>query len=374
MRAILATMALLAATTGASAQDGSEASGEVRSAVDRNCMDDDGNDRCRRQAHDRMRALYGIESAEDLLARGVTMRRAMFVDGYGNDVVAITFWREPETAPMVEVRSPRADGGEQSRPLRTAISGKTWAEVVSASAYFDRELATEPRQEGEDDSFPPPPNICLHSWVVVVDAVDAPRVSPNIVFGTGSVAAARDSSLPVEATSTPASIRSDTEDACSRGLAIAYAFELAEIALGQLAECSSLELDDFRNEPHLLGLCHQLRGDRLVAGEASAIPRNLQRALRTGSELELSWLFVGSGVERSRQNRYRAAIEGGNTYFEPPLGIDADHAVIKGEVVWTQENGPPVERADLTLNLLRVTGDFVIDTFEVSARRPYERE
>lgn len=372
MRAIVATMALLAATAAASAQDRSAALDGTRGAVDHNCRDDDGIDRCGREAHDRMRTLYGLESSEDLLARGVTMRRAMFVDGYGNDLVAVAFWREPGKSPMVEVRSPRTDGGEEPPPLRAAISGKTWDEVVAASAYFDRELAAEPAPAGEGERFRPPPSICLHSWVVVVEAVDAPRISPNVVFGTGSAAAARDSSLPVEVTRTPANTRTATEDACSSGLAMVYAFKLAEIARGQLTECSSLELEDFRNEPHLLGLCHQLRGDRLVAGEASAIPRKLQRALRTGSELELSWLFAGSGVDRSRQNRYLAAIAGGNAYFKPPTGIDADHATIEGEVVWTRENGPSVERAELTLNLLRVTGDFVIDTFEVSARRPYD--
>jgi hypothetical protein len=367
MRGILAAMVLLAAAGTAAAQDGAAA----RPAVDRNCTDDNGRDRCGREAQDRMRALYGIDSPEDLLARGVTMRRATFVDGYGNDVAAITFWREPGKAPMVEVRSPRSGERDEPQPLRATISGKTWDEVVSASVYFDRELAPEPRPGGENDTVPPPPSICLHSWVVVVDAVDAPRVNPSIVFGTGSIGAARDPQLPVEVTNTPASIRSDTEDACSAGLAMNYAFELAKIALGQLSECSSLDLDEFRNAPHLLGMCHQLRGDRLVAGEASVIPGKLWRAQRTGSELEMSWLFAGSGTER--QKRYLAAIEGGSAWFKAPVGIDADHAVIDGGITWTADNGPPLEQADLRLNLLRVTGDFVIDTFEVSNRRPYQR-
>ncbi len=364
MRAVLAATLLLTMTATAWAQDRSATPAQASAAFDRNCRDDDGNDRCGLDAHDRMRALYGFESAEDLLARGVSFRRAMFVDGYGNDLVAITFWREPGKAPMVEARSPRVDGREEPPPLRATISGETWDKIVSGSVYFDRELATDP--PGADEL----PSFCLHSWVVVVDAVDAPRVSPNIVYGTGSIGRERDPLLPVEVTLTPASIRSDTEDACTRGLAMSYAFELAEIALGELTECSSLKLDDFRNEPHLLGMCHQLRGDRLVAGEASAIPGKLRQAIRTESALGLSWLFAGSGHER--QNRYLAAIDGGSTYFTAPVGIDADHAVIKGEIVWTQENGPPTERADLTLNLLRVTGDFVIDTFEVSERRPFE--
>ena len=48
---------------------------------ERGCGDDDGNDRCDPAVQDRMRALYGLESPEALLARGVTVRRAMFDDG-----------------------------------------------------------------------------------------------------------------------------------------------------------------------------------------------------------------------------------------------------------------------------------------------------
>lgn len=369
MRAIFAALVLVAASTAASAQERPPASVESRGLPDADCSDDDGNDRCSRTAHERMRGLYGIESPKVLLARGVTMRRAMFVDGYGNDLVAITFWREPGKAPMVEVRTPQAEGGEEPQPLRAAVSGRTWDEIVAASAYFDRDLAAEPPQPGSAAMSPPGPRLCLHSWVVVAEAIDAPRVSPNIVFGTGSVAAARDPSLPVEVVTTPASIRSDTEDACSDGLGMAYAMKLAKAGLDQLTECSSLKLDEFRNEPHLLATCHRLRGDRLVAGEANALPQRLRRALSTENAQQVGRLFVGTGIER--QNRYRSAIAGGSVYFEAPVGIDADHATIEGEVVWTGEDGSPTERADLTLNLLRITGGFVIDTFEISGRRPH---
>lgn len=363
MRAILAVIVLMAVSTAASAQERPSASAETRSSPDPDCSDDGGNVRCGRASHERMRALYGIESPEALLARGVTVRRAMFVDGYGRDMVAVTFWREPGKVPMVEVRSPRAEGGEEPQPLRAAVSGRAWEEIVSASAYFDRDLAPDAA------TSPPGPRLCLHSWVVVVEAVDAPRVVPNIVFGTGSVAQDRDPSLPVEVITTPASIRSDTEDACSDGLGMNYAMELAKAGMAQLTECSALKLDDFRNEPHLLATCHRLRGDRIVAGEANVTLGRLQRALRTENAQELRWLFVGTGDQR--QNRYRAAIAGGNVYFTPPVGIDADHATINGEVVWNGQDGSPAERADLTLNLLRVTGDFVVDTFELSKRRPY---
>lgn len=369
MREILAAMVLMTASTAALAQERPSAPVETRSLPDPDCSDDRGSNRCGRAAHERMRALYGIESPEALLARGVTMRRAMFVDGYGRDMVAVTFWREPGKVPMVEVRSPRAEGGEEPQQLRAAVSGQTWEEIVSASEFFDRDLAAEPPQPGSAATSPPGPRLCLHSWVVVVEAVDAPRVVPNIVFGTGSVAQARDPSLPVEVSTTPASIRSDTEDACSDGLGMNYAMALATAGLDQLTECSSLKLDDFRNEPHLLATCHRLRGDRLVAGEANAIPRRLERALSTENAREAGWLFVGMGAER--QNRYRTAIAGGDVYFTAPVGIDADHAMIRGEIVWSAQDGSPSERADLTLNLLRVTGDFVIDTFELSERRPH---
>lgn len=370
MRAIAAWIALLAASAAAQAQVPSSVFTELREAYESGCRDDDGNDRCSREAQDRMLAQYGLESAQDMLARQATMRRALFVDGYGNDIVAITFWHEPGMVPMVEVRSPSTDKEANPEPLRAAISAETWAKVLSGSVFFDRELAPTPAAAVEDGSFPVPPPLCLHAWIVAVTAVDAPRVGQNVVYGTGSMAAARDPALPVEVTLTPERIRSDNESACTPGLATYYAHELASIARRHLSECSSLSLDDFRNEAHLLGLCHQLRGDRLTAGEASVVPRKLQRALRAGTELEFGWLFVGSGTER--QNRYLAAIDGGNATFKPPVGIDADHAVIEGEVVWTDENRRSAERADLRLNLLRVTGEFVIDTFEVSERRPYE--
>ena len=56
-------------------------------------------------------------------------------------------------------------------------------------------------------------------------------------------------------------------------------------------------------------------------------------------------------------------------------GVDPDHARIAGQVIFRTEGGTNDWQArDITLNLLRQTGDFVIDTFDIGARRPYVSE
>ena len=58
-----------------------------------------------------------------------------------------------------------------------------------------------------------------------------------------------------------------------------------------------------------------------------------------------------------------------------PEGVDPDHARIAGQVIFRTEGGTNDWQArDITLNLLRQTGDFVIDTFDIGARRPYVSE
>lgn len=366
--AIAVSLAFLSAGSSAVvAHDQNPSWEELEEIFARGCGDDRGIDRCDSDVQRRMHELYGTESPADLLQQNVTARRAMFVDGYGNEVAAISFARYPGQPPMVEVRSPRVAGAPQLRPLTAAVGHQAWATALSRSKNFDQRLARELPQEKpeEDDALP---DFCLHGWFVVVEAIDAPRVSPNVLAGTRSEDMERDPALPVEAVMEPGSIRSDAESACADGLAVDYAFELAAVALASLAECSTLTLDSFRNTAELLGQCHRLGGDRLAAGEANVTIDKLQRALRLDQTRELAWLFAGLGDTRAA--RFTDALDGGALFLNGPVGVDADHAEVEGQVIRFNE-GDPVEATDISLKLLRQAGDFVIDTFEVSNRRPF---
>ena len=346
------------------AQDTARA--DIADVFDRGCGDDNGVDRCDSDVQRRMLELYGVESAEDLVASGTSAYRAMFVDGYGNDIAVVSFIREPGVSPYVEVRTPKAgDGAAPAEPLRAPIGKAMWEDVIGSAVHFDEKLAREV-QPAENDGVT---LTCLHGWFVVAEAAVAPRVAQNVLAGTGSAAAERDVSLPVEARMREASIRRDAESACADGLAVGFAFGLADLAAKALPQCTTFDTDDFRNTPMVLSACARSSGDRLVAGDASRLTSKLKQALRLENEDELTWLFVGYGEERAR--RFLTAIDGGQVYFGQPDGLDTDHARVEGWIVFGRgqsENSREV--ADITLNLLRQTGDFVIDTFEVGSREP----
>ena len=359
---------LLAAALGngtAFAQDADRAG--VSDVFARGCGDDNGVDRCDAEVQQQMRDLYGVERAEALIASGITAYRAMFVDGYGRDIAIVSFVREPGVTPFVEVRTPKAqDGTAQAEPLRAPVGGEMWNDVIASAAHFDEKLAREVRPPDEDGTL----RLCLHGWFIVAEAAVAPRVNQSVIAGTGSMDAERDSSLPVEAVIRDSSIRSDAEGSCANGLAVGFAFGLADFAMKALPQCTTFDIEDFRNSPMMLSACARSSGDRMAAGTASRFVSKLQRTLRLEQDDDLKWLFVGFGDERAR--RFMAAIDGGKVYLGQPVGLDADRARVEGQILFRGgESGESRQVADITLHLLRQTNDFVIDTFEVGSRRPF---
>ena len=365
MKVLLGFLCLSLLAIPASAQDRDDPS----AIADRLCSDDQGVDRCDGETQRRMRESYGLADARSVLDSGITLRRAMFVDGYGRDVAAIDFVRRPGEEPRVEVRTPSTPDEEATPPLTAPLSLESWHAAIGRSENFDQKLARE-MPAADQSSEAPPINLCLHSWVVVVEAVDAPRVSPNILVGTDSRGQVGDLALAVEAPTLPGIIRSDTEDACADGLAIPYAFAIADLAHRSLPQCSTLDLDDFRNSAMLLATCHRLRGDRHTAGEAYALSERLQNALRGADPRALQWLFVGTGAARA--DTFREAIGEGKLYLGPPEAEDFDRASVSGSVYFPAADDEGQDQiADVELHLLRQTGEFRIDTFAVGERRPY---
>lgn len=217
------------------------------------CHDDDLVDRCSPEQQRRVRELFGVKPIEAHRDAGDQVRRAFYVDGYGNDVVAIAFIRPKGGDPTLWVHFPSEPDGKRPEPLRAPVTQEVWDGVLDRSRNFDRPLAApapEPDAPGMQTI-----SLCIHSWVYTVEATD-----------------------PAEGEYSPATLRRRTEDACDDGLAEPYATELQRAAVPLLPPCARLDRSLHRNEATLLSACRLLRGDRLAAAEVMNQLDRLRRA------------------------------------------------------------------------------------------------
>lgn len=322
----------------------------VDDVFDRGCGDDNGTDRCSDAVQDKMRSLYGLESGKDLIARGVTFRRAMLVDGYGRDVVAISAHRTPGRPPVIEVRIPGALKA-QPAPLEATLNGEAWARVIAESANFDRDLV---RRKGvaEDEV-----SLCLHAWFAVGEAGDARRIEQHV--------------LP-EQLSEPV-YRRDAETACGGGLGMSFAFRLADIAYEVLAECGTINRATVRNIPMLLATCAGLKGDRQSAGEALAVLHKLQPGI--GLTQKESDRLVAHDADSVQPQLWSLLQTAGAVFFESPEGVDVDHVSARGTAIyWNTDKADDDEEATVELALIRQLDGFVVKSLRVSERRPMKRD
>lgn len=204
---------------------------DPQTPVDRDCMDDDLRDRCAAADRAKVEAELGLASIEAEAAAGSEVYRARFVDGYGRDMPAVAFVRRPGQDPMVEVQ------GSGGRRMTAPVEPDVWDAVVARARFADRELVPVETAAGAN-ALPP---ICLHSWVVVVEMANSRR----------------DREI--------APVRRATQGACGGGLAMDYAFALAEKAVPALAPCRLIDRDRQRNDVTVLATCLGLEGDRFTA-------------------------------------------------------------------------------------------------------------
>ena len=260
MRAFLLGMVLVAGA----AQPPAEAAAQAR--LSRNCSDDSGVDRCATEQQQRVRDLFGVPPIEELHAAGAQVRRAFYVDGYGRDLIALSFVRAPGRDPTLTVHWPRNSDLPAREPAQALLAQPVWEEVLTRSQYFDRDLA--PRTADPNN-----PVICLHSWVYTVEAADPPR-------GRGY----------------PGAVRRKVQDACGDGLAQPYATELARIALAAVPFCAALDRQLHRNEASMLHACAMLEGDRLAAAEGFNQALRLARVDRQDDSLRAREIFQYRGA------------------------------------------------------------------------------
>ena len=228
---------------------------------DRNCRDDRGEDRCGEAARAAMRALYGVPSIEQHREAGDQVRRAFYVDGYGRDLVLISFIRAPARDPTLWVHFPRGEGEPAPEPLSAPVPHQLWSEMLDRSENFDREMVPLPRD-------PEAIHICMHSWVFTVEATDPPN---DAVVSVGP--------------------RSEVEDGCEDGLAAVYAWELARLALPLLPHCARLEPGQHRAPASQLAACRMLSGDRMAAAEVYNQLDRFRRVRGADDEDEIAAMF-----------------------------------------------------------------------------------
>jgi hypothetical protein len=201
------------------------------------CSDDRGVDRCAPEQHRKVLELFGMQTIEHHRDRGDQVRRVFYVDGYGQDLLAIAFLRAPGRDPAVFVHYPQHQGEPQVEPLQALVPQSVWEDVLRRSAFFERPLA--PIKGKTDDLL-----LCLHSWVYTVEANDPAR--PDGDAG---------------------SLRRKTADACGDGPAEAFSDEVQRAALALFPHCSRLDSTQYRNEVTQLSACRLLAGDRIAAAE-----------------------------------------------------------------------------------------------------------
>jgi len=201
------------------------------------CRDDRGSDRCAAAEQARMRALYGLSTIEEHERAGDQVRRGMYVDGYGRDVIAISFARASGREPTVTVYFPRREGQDPVAPLTAPVPYKAWTSVLEHSRNCDRSFLPRKEKPGEI-------KICVHAWNYVVEAND-----------------------PARANYDAASLRRKAEDACSEGPAQDFAIEAERTALSLFPHCDRLDPEQHRNPASQLAACAILHGDRMAAAE-----------------------------------------------------------------------------------------------------------
>ena len=229
-------------------------------AISPDCLDDDHNNRCDAEVLARSRALLGVAPIEDEASSGAEVYRAFFVDGYGRDEPAVSFERRSGVSPMVVVR------GEKGRSVSAPVHVDVWDRIQDQSRFADRTLLST---AAEADRF------CLHARVATVEMANS-----QVDFET-------------------APVRRRTENACSHGLTLAFAFDLAALAVQAIPACKALQLP-YRNDVAKLESCLTLEGD-LVAAATLMNEKGRVTGFGVQEISEADWsLWVGHANQNAR--------------------------------------------------------------------------
>lgn len=315
------------------------------------CRDDDMVDRCSPAKQAEVRALYRVPPIESYA--GATVRRVFFVDGYGNDTVAIEFLRQPEKDPLVRVHFPRSNGEAPVAPIVQVLGSDQWHQVLAASENFDRQFAAAagPGQKGENEKGDEDIVLCLHSWVYWAEAIDR-----------------------------SAKARSTVNDACNDAPVEQFAWAAARIAISAFPYCNAIDPKLSRNDVTRLRSCARLAGDRLAAATvfndangfrlldspkhggldgiaAHDVELDFQGSRTTGEDARAFW--------RSLMSRENAP----DFYYQGIHGLNARHAIVRGELVQAVSDNE-YQRANVEMRWESDGETFDLKSMSVGPYRP----
>ena len=289
------------------------------------CRDDRGKDRCAVAAQDRMRGLYSFQPIEEAAESGATIRRIMYVDGYGRDLVAVEFVRGVASDPTVRIIVPHQLDWSGFPSLQTTMDLQSWEKVLEGSRNFHRNF------ESKDDRQV---RICVHGWVYSVEAVDQQQGKPLI--------------------------RTKVEDACVDGPAAPFATEAANVALSLFPPCLMLDRSDYRNAATILSICHKLIGDRFSAAAFLNRVDGLNRLSRantslpetTSYRLKLDWQGERASGKAAKELLQKRLIEAAHSYLivSEVRGIGPRDGVAIGTLNRNHTDGAPAESAQIAIN------------------------
>jgi hypothetical protein len=220
------------------------------------CRADRNTENCAAARARYFQRLYGVRPFEAHRDAGDQVRRVFYVDGYGNDVVAISFERHPGRDPMLFVYLQHLAGEPAPAPLQAPVPEAVWHDLIERSALLDRRVVPEPEPapsaEGEQTV-----RLCTDGWTYTAEATDPP---------------------PFEGAEPTLTRR--TEGACDDGLIELFAGEVERAAFPLIPHCAGLDRSQYRNAATLFQTCAVLRGDRMAAAVAMNSAHELFRIER----------------------------------------------------------------------------------------------
>lgn len=316
------------------------------------CRDDDGQDRCAPAKQAEMRALYGVAPIETYA--GASVRRIFFVDGYGNDTIAIEFVRAPEKDPLVRVHFPKQKGEAPIAPIEQLLTSEQWQQLIAASQNFDKQFATatSSKRAGKDKGGDQEIELCLHSWVYWAEAIDG-----------------------------GAKPRSTVNDACNDAPVEQFAWVAAKRAIGVFPFCSAIDPKLSRNDATRLLACAGLTGDRLAAAEvfneAQAfrfVSRPKDGGLDGLTAYDFSLNFQGTKSQGRDAEAYWRSVMTETTapdfFYESLNGLNADNVVVRAGLL-KEVRDNQYQIADVEMRWKKDGGTFNITSMSVGPYRPH---